>query len=66
MHASFVAHLGCPLCAWATVASAPSYARAQELVTALVLEHVGRLHAPLAADNESPQLPVAARPLPVG
>lgn len=60
VHASFVAHLRCPLCPWAAVSSAPTYARAQALVSALVLEHVARQHAAVAADNESP-----AAPLPV-
>jgi hypothetical protein len=66
VHASFVAHLRCPLCPWATVASAPSYARAQELVTALVLEHLSLAHAPVAADNESPQVSLPARSVPRG
>lgn len=55
----FVAHLSCPVCAWGTVASAPSYVDAERQVSSQLLEHLAQQHAAL---NEAPQEP---RPQPV-
>ena len=40
----FVAHLTCPLCTWASVASAPTYGEAEQQVTRELLEHLDARH----------------------
>ena len=44
MSFAFVAHLKCPLCTWSSLASAQSYADAEQRVSAQLMEHMRAAH----------------------
>jgi hypothetical protein len=54
--AAFVAQLRCPCCAWSGLASAPSYAEAEQRVSSQLLEHI------VAAHPDASHAPTASTP----